>query len=182
MPAIKHAEGKGVNGIGGIQKATEMERIRIPFVDLEIIIYVQFHILPTRVPKLLSMKDMLDNGLDISVQHRNIEHKVKTQQLILEDYLLIHNGPPKTSLLPCIRKANYETNIATSDTRISRPRRPCFDGNEETGKIQRRRRHYRKYGEQTGYARKTRPNPKMFKLTIGTNSLRFNHTVELDTM
>lgn len=46
--------------------------------------------MPDNVPSLLSMKDMKDNGLVISIQQEKISYKQNFQKPILENYYLIH--------------------------------------------------------------------------------------------
>lgn len=54
-------------GIGWRQCAVGEAVIQIPFSDLGLIIDFKFVILGSDVPTMLSTKDLLSNGLDISV-------------------------------------------------------------------------------------------------------------------
>lgn len=73
--AIKGASGESVRGIGGRQNAIGMETIQIPFKELHLIIDVEFMVIGGDIPKLLSMRDMYTNGLDISIQSCHIRRR-----------------------------------------------------------------------------------------------------------
>lgn len=50
-------------GVEGHQKAIGTSSIQIPFINLKIVTDVDFIIIPAKLPKLLSMKYMITNGL-----------------------------------------------------------------------------------------------------------------------
>lgn len=58
---------RDVKGIGGKSKTLGEVTIQIPFVQLNVVLDVEFSILKSETPSLLSNKDMIDNGLDISL-------------------------------------------------------------------------------------------------------------------
>ena len=59
---------KSVSGTGGKNNSIGVARIPIPLRDLNLVINVRFQIMGDDVPSLLSMKDMKDNGIEISIQ------------------------------------------------------------------------------------------------------------------
>lgn len=66
----------------------------IPFTYLGIIIDAELIVQKEVVPTLISMKDMVVNGLDISTKERYICWEKKKQKLQLEKYFLIHELSP----------------------------------------------------------------------------------------
>lgn len=59
---------KDVKGIGGSSRMIGEVTIQIPFTRLNVVLDIELSIIRTDTPSLLSNKDMLDNGLDISLQ------------------------------------------------------------------------------------------------------------------
>lgn len=79
-----------MKGIGGTQRALVSAVIQIPFRDLAIIIDVHFLRLESIIPTLLSMKYMVTNGLDISIQGCYMSLEGRRQKLSMQNYFLIH--------------------------------------------------------------------------------------------
>lgn len=65
-------------------------KIQIPFTVLKIIAELEFLILQEYVPSHLSMKDMIKNQLEISIQGRYITFAGRRQPLTMENYFHIH--------------------------------------------------------------------------------------------
>lgn len=63
-----------IMGVGGRQNGIGISTIQIPFTQLNLLVDVPFPIIPTDVPTLLSMRDMVINGLDISIQVKYLTH------------------------------------------------------------------------------------------------------------
>lgn len=66
----------------------------IPFTKLNLIIEVDFLIIADDVPSLLSKKDMLSNGLEMTIQNKKIYFNGQTQALLMENFFLIHKWSP----------------------------------------------------------------------------------------
>lgn len=80
--------------IGGTKNAIGTTTIPIPFNDLQLVIYVQFQIIPGNGPNLLSMKDMIENCLEISIQKLQVMYKHPIQPLTFQDYFLVQKWEP----------------------------------------------------------------------------------------
>lgn len=65
---IKPANNCTITGIGGISKADGVVLIQVPFAELSVVIGVNFLALDQNNPPLLSMMEMLENDLQISIQ------------------------------------------------------------------------------------------------------------------
>lgn len=63
---------------------------QIPFNLLKPIIDVEFIIMQTNFPTLFSMKDMVNIGLDNSIQGRFVSHGEERQLIRMWDYFLIY--------------------------------------------------------------------------------------------
>lgn len=72
MKNTKPVHSGSINGIGGGLKTVRIVLVKIPFMDLKLVISVEFPLLKADIPSLLSMKDMKNNGLDISLQRETI--------------------------------------------------------------------------------------------------------------
>lgn len=93
-PAIRPAGNRGVKDIGGTEKEIGKVLIDVPFRLLNLIIAIEFLFLPKNCPTLLSMKDMLDNSLDISIQNATVSYGGKTQKLIMDNFFLKQKWGP----------------------------------------------------------------------------------------
>lgn len=81
--AIRSEKGRGVVGLGGFQSGIGRVRIQIPFPALRLVIDVDFLVVRQDIPALLSVKDMIDNGIDISIENKCAYHNGLTQPLSL---------------------------------------------------------------------------------------------------
>lgn len=80
---------RDLRGIGGKKEVCGEVTIQIPFTKLNLIIDVDFSIIEDETPSLLSNKDMITNGLDISLPGRYIYIGKFRQPLMFENYFLI---------------------------------------------------------------------------------------------
>lgn len=87
---INREDTRNLNGIGGRSKSIGTATIPVPFSDLNLVIDVRFQIVTDDVPTLLSMKDMMDNGLNIRIQSKEVKYKHLWQALHFDNYFLIH--------------------------------------------------------------------------------------------
>lgn len=69
---INESKANLLNGIGESGTVTGEARIQIPFSALDLVIDVTFSILKEDAPSLLINRDMIDNGLEISLEGRYI--------------------------------------------------------------------------------------------------------------
>lgn len=97
--AYQHAFGRhvpmrppknNVKGIGGRSSSIGEATLQIPFDKLGIIIDVEFSILAKDTPSLLSNRDMIVNGLDISWQGGYLYLGERRQPFTFENYFYIH--------------------------------------------------------------------------------------------
>ena len=73
---IDRTQTKPIRGIGGNSTLIGTVTIPVPFKDLGLILDITFRIVKDNVPSLLSNKDMIDNGLGISLQNKVITYGV----------------------------------------------------------------------------------------------------------
>lgn len=93
-PAIK-PDNRGVKGIGGRQNSQGCVKIQIPFNELAVVIDVDFTLLNGDSPCLLCTRDLILNGLDISLKERTMSFQNGVQSVELENYFLIHRWGPE---------------------------------------------------------------------------------------
>lgn len=96
---------KDVTGKDGKMVAIDEGTIQIPFPGIGITIDVDLKILEADTPSLLSNKDMIENGLDISMQGDYLHVSGLRQQLRLDNFIFIHSffsfigGPRRRHLM-----------------------------------------------------------------------------------
>lgn len=182
MNSMKTTTSKGVTGIGGSRIPIGSVSMQIPFTALDLVIDVEFIVLEESVPTLMSMKDMISNGLHISIQHKYICFGMKKQALKFENYFLIHKWSPAdlqyalyTEVeLRKIHKSFGHPSITATEGLLRRAGRGILDI-ETKGMIQ-------CIAEECKPCMTHAKAPRRFKLTVGTGNLRFNHSVQVDTM
>lgn len=79
---------RSLRSIGGASPAIESAIIRIPFSDLNYCIDVKFKIIKNKCLTLVFLRDMKDNGPDISIQQQVVTYKHKIQDLVFENDFL----------------------------------------------------------------------------------------------
>lgn len=87
---IDRTDDRSLKGICGRTLPVGTATIPIPFADLDLIIDVKFRIINEDCPSLLSLRDMKENGRDLSMQNNTISYKHKIHGLIFEDDFLKH--------------------------------------------------------------------------------------------
>lgn len=87
---INRTEKKTICGLNSNNPAIGTATMAIPFYDLDLWIDVEFGIMEFDCPSLLSMRDMVNNGLDISLQNKWVSYKHKFQDIAFENYFLVH--------------------------------------------------------------------------------------------
>lgn len=65
----------------------------MPFKAFGVVVHVAFLVFREETPMLLLMKNMLENGLVISIQARYVRLGSRRRPLAVENYFLIHSWP-----------------------------------------------------------------------------------------
>lgn len=180
--AVRPAKGRNVSGIGGGVEGIGLVNIDIPFTELLLIIHIEFLLVDQDVPTLMSMKDMKESGIDISLQNETVLFAGRTQKLQLENYFLKHRwGPSDLSFalytedeLRRIHKTFGHPSISATERLLKR----ATGGTLNT----QNRRAIEQIATSCRICERNRRAPRRFKLTVGMNEMRFNHTVQVDTM
>lgn len=125
---------------------------------------------------------MLDNDLDISIQDQVVSYKHLRHSLLLENYFLVHRW--KTEDLSY--SLYTETELRKLHRVFGHPSVSALSGLLKGARPEQMTPTVREALEEitqecttcATYASK----PRRFKLTVGSNDLRFNHTVAIDVM
>lgn len=180
---IDTAKSKQINGIASNKvKAIGSAIVPIPFPGIGITVEVEFFITESDTPTLLSLRDMKENALDLRVLYDRIDHGGRSQKLHFIGGFLIHKWQPNETDYGLFTEADlrklhrsFGHPSASSLTSLLKRARPDeFDASvreaieEITSSCVPCQFHSRK--------------PRRFKLAVGTEDLRFNHTVAVDVM
>lgn len=173
---------KRVKGIGGRQVVVGVANIQIPFDKLGLIIDVWFAILDADVPTLLSLRDLWINGLDISIQECVIKLGQKKQELEMVNFFLVYKWQPGVlsyalyteKELRTIHRTFGHPSIKATTSLLKRA-----SGDELDTKT---RKSIEAIASACNICQRNAGTPRRFKLTVGTSGLRFNHSVQIDTM
>ena len=183
VPAIiDRTDTRGLKGIGGQGQCIGTAIVQIPFNDLDLILDVKFRILQDTCPSLLSLRDMRQNGLDLSIQQHLLYFKHKCQDLLLEndflkykwnkadvDYALytdvelrrlhrVFGHPSVSALQKLLKRANPEEFGPDVTAVLHEINKACKTCAEHASK------------------------PRRFKILIRSDDLQFNHVVAIDVM
>lgn len=79
-----------IKGIGVKAASIGNVLIQVPIKYVDVFIDVLFMVLGEDIPALLSMKDMRNNGIEISLQGLYVSLGDRCQPLTMENYFLIH--------------------------------------------------------------------------------------------
>ena len=179
---INYSENKGLNGIGGKSVAIGSAKIPIPFIELGIVIDVRFRIMRDRCPSLLSLKDMISNGLDLSIQEKTISIGDEKQSLLFENDFLKHKWSPKdmdTALYTEdeLRKLHKHFGHPSVHAlhKLLRTANPDECGEDV-------RKALESISQGCKSCQRNAPATRRFKISIGTGALRFNNIVAVDVM
>lgn len=105
---------KDVKGIGGKSKALGEVTIQVPFTNLNLILDIEFSILADDMPSLLCNRDLIENGLDISLQGAYLFVGDARETLLLDNYFLSIDGRQHPSRMSCIPNTSYARFINVS--------------------------------------------------------------------
>lgn len=183
MNIKKDNQAKSSTGLGGDKThSMSIATIAIPFTCLYLIIDVDFVIIRDNTATILSLKDLKENHLDISVQRCKITFNNREQDLLLENYLLRHKWTQ-----------NELPYILYTESQLKRLHRNFGHPSASALYELLKRADFSKAGEKTKgsiqdivkkcitYQNYSSPSSR-FKLTIRSEELQLNHIVALDMM
>lgn len=81
---------KEVTGISLNANVIGKVTINIPFTGLKLFIDVVFLVLRQCIPTLMSIQDIIFNGLDLSLQQKYVSHGTRVHKLAMENLFLFH--------------------------------------------------------------------------------------------
>lgn len=173
---------KDVKGIGGKSRAISEVTVQIPFLSLNLIIDVKFSILDDKTPSLLCNRDLIQNGLDISLQGAYLYIGERRQPLILDNFFFIYKW--KSSSIPYFLYTENELrrihrnfghpSVGSTHKLLKRASKDPIEPDK--------RKQLEKIVEDCMVCRRNAPTPRIFKMTVGAEVLIFNHTVIVNTM
>lgn len=173
---------RGLKGLGGKSKVLGEAMIQIPFCALHLIIDVVFAIVEEDIPSLLSNKDMLDNGLDISLQGKYLYIGSRRQPLVLDNYFFIYRWSTRNvpyalyteNELRRIHRGFGHPSVRATRNLLARSN----NGNLNPVLMN----QVKKIKADCVTCRTNASAPRRFKLTLGSEEIQFNHRVVVDTM
>jgi len=168
---IDYSDNRGLVGIGGTTESLGTAVVPIPFKDLDLVADVRFRILKNNCPTLLCLRDMIENGLDISIQDQTISYDFLKHKWTMGDvsYAMytdqelrrlhrVFGHPSVSALQKLLKRANpeeYGTDVRDTIEKITRLCDTCT---------------------------RTSSKPRRFKISVGSDDLRFNHILAIDIM
>lgn len=88
--SLRTIDGASIQGIGGRMKSIGTAIVQIPVRQLQLIIDLEFLVIPDDIPYLWSMKYMVHNGTNIRIQHHHDRLGDHIHKLSMENYFLSH--------------------------------------------------------------------------------------------
>lgn len=173
---------KSRRGLTGQGSAMGTAAIRIPFPKFGVIIYVDFQIMDTDCPTLLSLQEMKQNSLELRVLTNSVDLFGKSQPLCFVNGFIVHNWNRDDAgsffftedELPKLHRSFGHPTV-TALTNLLKRARPS----EMTTDV---RRALDEITEACKICAEHRTKPRRFRLTIGSDDFRFNHVVAIDVM
>lgn len=92
--AIRPSHDRRTKGIGGNRSLKGLVNIQIPCPDLSFVIKVKFLLLSVNRTALLCMRELYQNGLDISIQKRTINGQGNSHDPSMENFFLVYRWEP----------------------------------------------------------------------------------------
>lgn len=173
---------RGLKGLGGRSKVIGEVTIKIPFINLELVMYIGFAIIEKDALSLLSNTDLIDNGLDISLQGGYLHIGTRKKQLTLENNLFVYRWTSDSipyslysehELRNIHRRFKYPSLNATHNL-LKRANEDNLEADVKK-MLDKITEHYK-------ICKANDSAPRRIKLTIGTDDIQFNHSVIIETM
>ena len=180
--AIDYSDNRSLNGIGGKSRAIGTAIIPIPFNSLGVVLDVKFRIMKDHCPSLLSLRDMIDSGMEISIQDKTVSIGDRTQEISFENDFLKYKWKASDMATTLyteqeLRRLHKHFGHPTTHAmhKLLRTARP--DECDESV-----RKELARIVSECDICQRHAPQTRRFKLTVGTGPLTFNHTVAIDIM
>lgn len=179
---IDSTEKGGVLGIGGRAKSIGITTLSVPFRELGLVVNVSFRLMETDCPSLLCLNDMLVNGLDISIQEKTMKYQGKTMKLAFENGFLVHKWSPidlcfsmyTNKELHRLHKVFGHPSVTALSNLLKRANPSEF--NSEAKRV------LDEITKSCSICMTNANKPRRFKVTVGTEDLKFNHVIAVDIM
>ena len=171
---------RSVRGIGGVcVKTIGKATVAVPFPDIGVVCDITFHITEGHNPTLLSLRDLKNTGLDLSIQKNCVHMMGKSQKLVHENDFLYYRWKPDLHLYTYgeLRKLHRSFGHPTVSAlqKVLKQARPAEMTNEVKQAVQEIVNNCQTCNELAS-------KPKRFRLSIGAENSRFNHVILADIM
>lgn len=188
LKEIRPSNCKWLKGLGGTRPGIlGVVKLQVPFSNLNLVIDVDFSMISDEDPRdpsptLLSMKDMLDNNIDISIEECCVKFQGLRQALTMENYFLVYRWTVK-DLPYALYTASELRNIHRVFGHLSvRATTNLIKKAQGKGLSKDTQRILQSISEECTVCKYEDRKPRRFKLTVGIEGLRFNHQVQIDTI
>lgn len=173
---------KNVKETGGRLRPIGEATIQIPFLLLNLVIDVDFSILKDDLPSLLSNRDLIDYGLDVSLQGAHLHIGDFKQPLVLENYFFIFEWDASSipymlytdRELRSIHRAFGHLSVSSLRKLLKKSSKELLDKSVK--------KNLKAIAKKCSTCSKHSPAPLRLKLTVGTDDPGFNLHVYVDTV
>lgn len=178
---IRPSRVRTIGGIAGGQSVVGSASIPVSFPEIGIVLDVDFAITEGG-PNLLCLAEMKRNRIQLDVLGDMVWHNGRGQRLHLVNNLLVHKWEPRSPAealyteaeVRQLHRAFGHPSVEKLSNLLSVARPEEMNGSVRTAID-----HLTK---RCGTCSKTSARPRRFKLTVGSEDLRFNHVVAVDVM
>ena len=179
---IDKSDSKNINGLFTGASSMGTAVIPIPFLGLGLILDIRFRIMENNCESLFCLHDLKDNCLNLDVQREKILFNGKEQDLILRnDFLIYEWSPEDMHVVLYTEQELRQLHRNFGHPTISALKKMLKRANPE---------HQDKKTKDTineivnncKTCQKFASKPRRFKLTMGSDSLKFNHIIAVDLM
>jgi hypothetical protein len=181
IPASIRGPMKIFKGIGGTRRSMGSARIAIPFPKLGMCADIEFQIIDDDVPTLLSLRDLRNTGVELSIQNNSLRLLGREQPLTAENDFLCHKWEQEDAtalfaneeLKRLHRSFGHPTTGALHRLlKRARPEEVSESVVRELGQI----------AKECTLCAERQQKPRRFKLTVGNDDTCFNSIVAVDVM
>jgi len=170
---------KRVSGLGGSKRSIGTASIPIPFPELGLVCEIDFHIIEDDVPSLLSLRDLKQTGVDLSIQRDCLSFIGREQKLIHENDFLYYRWTPDIALFTYAELTKLHRSFGHPSVsalhKILRRARPDESAEDVKDAI-------KHLTERCDTCAEIGKRPKRFRLTVGAEESKFNSIVAADVM